>query len=88
MTDRLAAWLEELDRQPLPIPASHYAGLHAALSDSRRSLREIADQLQGSPTLALSICARPIAPRAPATTPRKAWRWPSAASAWRARANF
>ncbi|MBF3242804.1 hypothetical protein HKT40_19435, partial [Pseudomonas aeruginosa] len=48
MTDRLAAWLEELDRQPLPIPASHYAGLHAALSDSRRSLREIADQLQGS----------------------------------------
>ncbi len=27
MTDRLAAWLEELDRQPLPIPASHYAGL-------------------------------------------------------------
>ncbi len=55
MTDRLAAWLEELDRQPLPIPASHYAGLHAALSDSRRSLREIADQLQGSPTLALSI---------------------------------
>ncbi|UTN76292.1 HDOD domain-containing protein [Pseudomonas aeruginosa] len=39
----------------LPIPASHYAGLHAALSDSRRSLREIADQLQGSPTLALSI---------------------------------
>ena len=55
MTDRLAAWLEELDRQPPPIPASHYAGLHAALSDSRRSLREIADQLQGSPTLALSI---------------------------------
>ncbi|MDX1367238.1 HDOD domain-containing protein [Pseudomonas sp.] len=51
----LEDWLERLDKQLLPVPAENHQNVCRALSDSRRSLREIADLMQASPTLALSV---------------------------------
>lgn len=51
----LNAWLELLDKQRLPVHHESRQKVLAALSDSRRSLREIADLIQGSPALALSV---------------------------------
>ncbi|MEX6501487.1 HDOD domain-containing protein [Pseudomonas zhanjiangensis] len=48
-------WLERLDKQALPIPLASHQSVSRALNDSRRSLREIADLMQGSPALALSV---------------------------------
>lgn len=51
----LDAWLKQLDGQVLPIPTQHHQQVRQALGDSRRSLREIADLMQGSPALVLSV---------------------------------
>lgn len=51
----LDAWLKQLDGQVLPIPTQHHQLVRQALGDSRRSLREIADLMQDSPALVLSV---------------------------------
>ena len=51
----LEDWLERLDKQLLPVPAEHHLNACRALSDSRRSLGEIADLMQASPALALCV---------------------------------
>jgi hypothetical protein len=51
----LDAWIKQLDGLVLPVPAVAYAKVNAALNDSRRSLREIADLMQDSPALVLSV---------------------------------
>lgn len=51
----LDAWLKQLDGQLLPIAADHHLQVRRALADSRRSLREIADLMQDSPALVLSV---------------------------------
>lgn len=51
----LDAWLKQLDGQVLPIPTVHHQQVRRALGDSRRSLREIADLMQGSPALVLCV---------------------------------
>ena len=51
----LDAWLKQLDKQLLPVPADCHQQVCRALGDSRRSLRYIADLMQGSPALALRV---------------------------------
>ncbi|CAD5106537.1 HDOD domain-containing protein [Zestomonas carbonaria] len=51
----LEAWVQELDRVPLPISADLHSQLGHVLHDNRRSLRDIADQLQRSPVAALTL---------------------------------
>ncbi len=51
----LDTWVKQLDGIALPVPAVAYAKVHAALNDSRRSLRDIADLMQDSPALVLSV---------------------------------
>lgn len=51
----LDAWVKQLDSIALPVPAAAHAKVHAALNDSRRSLRDIADLMQDSPALVLSV---------------------------------
>ncbi|WP_296259083.1 MULTISPECIES: HDOD domain-containing protein [unclassified Pseudomonas] len=51
----LDAWIKQLDGLALPVPTHAHARVHAALNDSRRSLREIADLMQDSPALVLSV---------------------------------
>lgn len=51
----LDAWVKQLDGIALPVPALAHAKVQAALNDSRRSLREIADLMQDSPALVLSV---------------------------------
>lgn len=51
----LDAWVKQLDSLALPVPAIAHAKVNAALNDSRRSLREIADLMQDSPALVLSV---------------------------------
>lgn len=51
----LDSWIKQLDGLALPVPAVAYRKVHAALSDSRRSLRDIADLMQDSPALVLSV---------------------------------
>ncbi|WP_324733162.1 HDOD domain-containing protein [Pseudomonas paeninsulae] len=51
----LKDWLEQLDKHLLPVPVDHHLNVCRALSDSRRSLREIAELMQASPALALSV---------------------------------
>ena len=48
-------WLKQLDAIRLPIPADQHLQVRRALGDSRRSIREIADLMQGSPALALAV---------------------------------
>ncbi|HXR01785.1 MAG TPA: HDOD domain-containing protein, partial [Pseudomonas sp.] len=48
-------WVKQLDGIALPVPALAHARVNAALNDSRRSLREIADLMQDSPALVLSV---------------------------------
>lgn len=52
---RLEEWLEQLDEQPLPVPIASHQSVSRALSDNRRSLREIAELMQSSPALALAV---------------------------------
>ncbi|MDM8348462.1 HDOD domain-containing protein [Pseudomonas sp. sp1636] len=51
----LEDWLKQLDKHLLPVPAESHLTVCRALSDSRRSLREIAALMQASPALALSV---------------------------------
>ena len=51
----LDAWLKQLDKQPLPLPADSHQRVCRALGDSRRSLRDIADLMQSSPAMALRV---------------------------------
>uniref|UniRef100_UPI0035643049 HDOD domain-containing protein n=1 Tax=Pseudomonas sp. TaxID=306 RepID=UPI0035643049 len=51
----LEDWLDRLDKQLLPVPVEHHLNVCRALSDSRRSLRDIAELMQASPALALCV---------------------------------
>ncbi|MBO6277302.1 MAG: HDOD domain-containing protein, partial [Pseudomonas sp.] len=51
----LDAWVTHLDAVALPIPQQSHALVCNTISDSRRSLREIADVMQNSPALALNL---------------------------------
>lgn len=51
----LDAWLKQLDAVRLPVAASQHERVRRTLVDSRRSLREIAEQMQHSPTIALLL---------------------------------
>ncbi|MES2870335.1 MAG: HDOD domain-containing protein [Pseudomonadota bacterium] len=51
----LDAWVKHLDAVDLPIPLHSHALVCKALNDDRRSLREIAEVMQDSPALALSL---------------------------------
>ncbi|MCY1403903.1 hypothetical protein D9M71_190990 [compost metagenome] len=51
----LDAWLKLLDGVRLPIPLASYARVRAAIADNRRSLRDIAELMQESPALVLSV---------------------------------
>ncbi len=51
----LDAWLQQLDAIALPVPQASHARVRSALNDSRRSLRDIADLMQDSPALVLSV---------------------------------
>ncbi|KEZ74851.1 histidine kinase, partial [Pseudomonas syringae pv. syringae FF5] len=51
----LDAWVKLLDGIALPVPAINHGHVRAALNDSRRSLREIAEMMQESPALVLSV---------------------------------
>ncbi|MGH8486771.1 MAG: HDOD domain-containing protein, partial [Pseudomonas sp.] len=51
----LDAWVKLLDSARLPVPLASYERVKAAIGDSRRSLRDIAELMQGSPALVLSV---------------------------------
>lgn len=51
----LDAWVTLLDAVPLPIPQQSHTLVSKTLADSRRSLRDIAEVMQDSPALALSL---------------------------------
>jgi HDOD domain len=51
----LDAWLKQLDSIRLPVPLDSHEKVLAALGDSRRSLRDIADLMQESPALVLGV---------------------------------
>lgn len=51
----LDAWVKLLDSVRLPVPLASYERVKAAIADSRRSLRDIAEIMQSSPTLVLSV---------------------------------
>ena len=51
----LDAWIKLLDSVQLPVPLDSHERVKAAIGDSRRSLRDIADLMQDSPALVLSV---------------------------------
>jgi HD-like signal output (HDOD) protein len=51
----LQGWVELLDGVRLPVPQASHDLVCKAIADSRRSLRDIADLMQDSPALALSV---------------------------------
>lgn len=51
----LDGWIKHLDGVALPVPATAHAKVRAALNDSRRSMRDIADLMHASPALVLSV---------------------------------
>ena len=51
----LSGWIKLLDGVPLPVPQVSHDKVCRAIADSRSSLRDIADLMQNSPALALSI---------------------------------
>jgi hypothetical protein len=51
----LDAWIRQLDGIALPVPVVSHNRVRSALTDSRRSLREIADMMHDSPALVLSV---------------------------------
>ncbi|WP_268799298.1 HDOD domain-containing protein [Pseudomonas huanghezhanensis] len=51
----LDGWIKQLDSLVLPVPAAAHAKVRAALNDSRRSMRDIADLMHESPALVLSV---------------------------------
>ena len=54
-TKNIDAWLKQLDEVRLPIASHHHEAVRRVLLDSRRSLREIAEQMQESPAIALAM---------------------------------
>jgi hypothetical protein len=51
----LEAWIKLLDGLRVPVPKHSHDRVLAAINDSRRSLREIAELMQDSPALVLSV---------------------------------
>ena len=51
----LEAWVKQLDAVRLPIAQDSHDQVCKAINDNRRSLREIAELMQDSPALALSL---------------------------------
>ncbi|MDY7563107.1 HDOD domain-containing protein [Pseudomonas sp. 10B1] len=51
----LDAWHKQLDAIRLPVPIDSHAQVLSALGDNRRSLRDIAELMQESPSLVLSV---------------------------------
>ncbi|MFC3607729.1 HDOD domain-containing protein [Stutzerimonas tarimensis] len=51
----IPAWIKALDGVRLPVTAEESSRARRALGDERRSLREMAESIQGSPVLALEI---------------------------------
>ncbi|NER62710.1 HDOD domain-containing protein [Pseudomonas sp. MAFF212427] len=51
----LDAWIRLLDSVQLPVPLDSHERVRLAIGDSRRSLRDIADLMQDSPALVLSV---------------------------------
>ncbi|MHC6227697.1 HDOD domain-containing protein [Pseudomonas sp. X10] len=51
----LDAWVKLLDGVRLPVPKTSHDRVLTAINDSRRSLRDIAELMQGSPALVLSV---------------------------------
>ncbi|MDZ5604257.1 HDOD domain-containing protein [Pseudomonas sp. RP23018S] len=51
----LEAWVKVLDGVRLPVPKESHDRVLSAINDSRRSLRDIAELMQGSPALVLSV---------------------------------
>ncbi|MDD0974283.1 HDOD domain-containing protein [Pseudomonas fontis] len=51
----LDAWIKLLDGVQLPVPVDSHERVKAAIGDSRRSLRDIAELMQDSPALVLSV---------------------------------
>ncbi|WDY58547.1 HDOD domain-containing protein [Pseudomonas sp. PSKL.D1] len=51
----LEAWVKLLDGIRLPVPKHSYDRVMSAINDSRRSLRDIAELMQDSPALVLSV---------------------------------
>ena len=51
----LEAWVKLLESVRIPVPKQSYDRVLAAINDSRRSLRDIAELMQDSPALVLSV---------------------------------
>ena len=51
----LDAWLKLLDSVRLPVPLASHERVRAAIADNRSSMRDIAELMQESPALALSV---------------------------------
>lgn len=51
----LDGWVKLLDGVRVPVPKASYDRVLSAINDSRRSLRDIAELMQGSPALVLSV---------------------------------
>ncbi|WP_053153649.1 HDOD domain-containing protein [Pseudomonas sp. P1.8] len=51
----LEGWVKLLDGVRLPVPQASHDRVRKAINDDRRSLRDIADLIQDSPALALSV---------------------------------
>ena len=51
----LAAWIKRLDEVLLPVPQASHDRVCKAIRDSRSSLRDIAELMQDSPALVLSV---------------------------------
>ena len=51
----LDAWLHQLATLPLPIEQQQHARIRRILGDSRRTWREIAEEIESSPSFALQV---------------------------------
>ena len=51
----LVAWIKRLDEVLLPVPQASHERVCKAIRDSRSSLRDIAELMQHSPALVLSV---------------------------------
>lgn len=51
----LEDWLKQLDATPLPVTTQHHETVRRTLLDGRKSLRDIADCMQDSPSIVLTM---------------------------------
>ncbi|WP_068830272.1 HDOD domain-containing protein [Pseudomonas sp. BMS12] len=51
----LASWVKQLDEVRLPITREHHEALRRTLLDGRKSLRDIAERMQASPAIVLTM---------------------------------